>query len=57
MRLRAPAVDAKAGITLGGAEVAAAGTWKPVKPEVIAVRRGQLGIKLPAASAAIVEIR
>jgi hypothetical protein len=56
-RLSGPDVDAKSGITLGGREVASTGTWKPIKPEVLQVRHGQLRIKLPAASAAIVEIR
>jgi hypothetical protein len=56
-RLSGPAIDAKSGITLGGAEVTPAGAWKPMKAEVLQVRNGQLGIKLPAASAAIVEIR
>ena len=56
-RLSGPAIDAKSGITLGGAEVTPAGTWKPMKPEVLQVRNGRLRIRLPAASAAIVEIR
>lgn len=57
IRLSGPSIDAKSGITLGGAEVAPVGTWKPVKTEVLRVHRGQVEIKLPAASAAIVEIR
>ena len=56
IRLTAPSVDAKTGVTLGGAEVTAAGTWKPAKPEIVQVRKGQLAIDLPAASAAIVQI-
>jgi hypothetical protein len=56
-RLSGPAIDAKSGITLGGAEVTSAGTWKPMKPEILQVRDGQLTVNLPAASAAIVEIR
>lgn len=56
-RLSGPAIDAKSGITLGGVEVTPAGTWKPVKPEILQVRDGQLKVNLPAASAAIVEIR
>jgi hypothetical protein len=54
IRLSGPSIDAKSGITLGGAEVAPVGTWKPLKPEVLRVHRGQVEIKLPAASAAIV---
>jgi len=55
-RLTGPAIDAKSGITLGGAEVSSVGEWKPTKPERIPVRNGRIGIELPAASAAIVEI-
>jgi hypothetical protein len=56
IRLESPAVDAKSGITLGAAEVTAAGTWKPTKLETLPVRKGQLGLQLPAASAAILQI-
>lgn len=55
IRLSGPAIDAKTGITLGGAEVTPAGTWKPIRPEVLPMRNGRLTIKLPAASAAIVQ--
>ena len=54
IRLSGPSVDAKSGITLGGAEVTPTGTWKPRKPEVLPVRRGQIEITLPAATAAVV---
>lgn len=56
IRLSAPAVDATAGVTLGGAEVTSAGTWKPAKSDVAPLRNGQLAIELPAASGAIVQI-
>jgi hypothetical protein len=56
LRLMAPAVDAKTGITLGGSEVTAAGVWKPWKREVTAVHEGQFPLELPAASAAIVQL-
>jgi len=56
MRLKGPAVDAKTGIMLGGAEVTSEGTWKAANPEVLPVRKGQLMIPMPAASAAIVSI-
>jgi hypothetical protein len=56
IRLKAPAVDAKTGITLGGAEVTARGTWKPAVPEILDVRKAQLSLSLPAASAAMVQI-
>jgi hypothetical protein len=56
IRLSAPAVDAKKAVTLGGAEVTSAGTWKSAKSEVVPVRNGKIGIKLPAFSAAVVQI-
>jgi len=56
LRLRGPAVDAKTGITLGGAQVSSSGTWKPEMRESARLRKGQLGIDMPAASAAIVEM-
>lgn len=55
IRLHGPAIDAKTGITLGGAEVAPAGTWKATKSEVPPVRNGQLKISLPAYSGAIAQ--
>lgn len=56
IRLSGPAVDAKTGITLGGAEVSSSGSWKPARSEALQVRNGQFTIKLSAASAAIVQI-
>jgi len=56
IRLTGPAIDAKTGITLGGAEVTPAGTWKAAKSEVLPVRNGQVKITLPAHSAAIAQI-
>ena len=56
IRLSGPAIDAKTGVTLGGAEVTAAGTWKAAKSESLDVRNGQLAITMPPASAAIVQI-
>ena len=56
LRLKGPAVDAKTGITLGGAEVTSRGTWKPAKREALAVRKGQLTLPMPAASAALVTL-
>ena len=56
MRLRAPAIDAKNDITLGGAGVAADGTWKPKSTESIAAQDGIYPIEVPAASAALLVI-
>jgi hypothetical protein len=54
-RLSSPAIDAKTGITLGGAEVTPEGTWKAAKSESAHVRNGQLSITLPPFSAAIIQ--
>jgi hypothetical protein len=56
VRLRGPALDAKTGIMLGGAEVTSRGTWKAADTEVVPVRNGQLMLPMPAASAAIVSV-
>ena len=56
IRLQGPAVDAKTGIMLGGAEVTSSGAWKAANAEVLPVRKGQLMLPMPAASAAIVSI-
>ncbi len=52
-RLAAPAIDAKQGVTFGGAAVAADGTWKARTPERIAARGRTFKITLPAGSAAV----
>ena len=52
-RLTAPSVDAKTGVTLGGAVVTPQGTWKAAKTESIHVADGKLSVRLPAYSAAI----
>jgi hypothetical protein len=54
LRLNGPAVDAKTGVTLGGAEVTSSGTWKPAKQEALPVNKGQLILRMPAFSAAMV---
>ncbi len=56
IRLSGPAIDAKTGITLGGAEVAPVGTWKATKSDSLQVRNGRLTIELPSASAAIAQL-
>jgi hypothetical protein len=56
MRLTAPSVDAKTGITLGGAGVASDGTWNPKPPETITARDAKFYIDVPAASAALLVI-
>ena len=56
MRLTAPSVDAKTGVTLGGAGVASDGTWNPKPPETITASNGKFQIDVPAASAALLVI-
>jgi hypothetical protein len=56
IRLGGPAIDAKTGIMLGGTEVTSHGTWKAALAEGLPVRKGQLMLPMPAASAAIVSI-
>ena len=56
VRLEGPALDAKSGITLGGAEVTPEGAWKPTKAERIPVRNGRIKVELGPATAAIVQI-
>jgi hypothetical protein len=56
MRLSGPALDAKTGIMLGGAEVTSRGAWKAANTEVLPVHKGQFMLPMPAASAAIVSI-
>jgi hypothetical protein len=51
--LRAPHLDSKDGVTLGGASVAADGSWKPKPPEKLPVRAGKCEFLLPAASAVV----
>ena len=54
LRLRGPALESTAGITLGGRTVAADGSWTPDAAEVVAVAGGRCAVLLPAASAAVV---
>jgi hypothetical protein len=55
IRLEGPAVDARTQITLGGAEINQAGTWKASNKEMLPVNNGLLTIPLAAASAAILK--
>lgn len=56
-RLTAPGVDAKTGVSFGGAAVADDGSWKPAAPiETIPANAGALHITVPHASAAILKI-
>ena len=55
IRLSGPAINAKTGITLGGAEVTPDGTWKSANTEVLRVKSGQLSITMLPTSAAIIQ--
>ena len=56
IRLQGPALDAKTGIKLGGAEVTSGGAWKTTHAELLTVHNGELKVPLPAAGAAIVSL-
>lgn len=56
-RLNAPAIDAKSGVSLGGAAVAADGTWPRPAAGAVEIRGGAARISVPHASAVIVELR
>ena len=55
-RLRAPSLESKSGVTLGGAAVTGGGSWKPTQLESLVPRHGKLHVHLPKASVAITEI-
>jgi hypothetical protein len=56
MRLTAPAFDSKMGVTLAGSEVSKEGAWTAKERPEIKIEGGQLGLDLPAANAALVEL-
>jgi hypothetical protein len=55
LRLTGQALDSADGVTLGGATVAADGSWKPKEVEALRVTAGTCEIRVPAVSAAIVQ--
>ena len=55
--LQAPALDATTGVTLGGAEVTAAGTWAPLPAQDLPVDGVSLRVVVPPAAAALVRVR
>jgi len=56
MRLSAPSIDAKTGITLGGSGVASDGTWQPKSSEPVTASEGEFQMDVPAASAALLVV-
>jgi hypothetical protein len=57
-RLRAPALDATTGVTLGGRRLGADGRWRGrIIDETVEPRGGEYDIAVPGASAALVAVR
>ena len=56
LRLTGPAIDAIAGITLGGAGANDAGQWTPARRESLGVSGSDIMLDVPAAGAALVEL-
>jgi hypothetical protein len=57
LRLIGPSLQSKVGITLAGAPVTASGDWKPEHREALENKSGQYEIRIPAASAAILQFQ
>lgn len=56
MRMIAPSVDSKSGVTLGGSMVSASGEWVPAREERIQMGQGVFRVYVQAASAAILTL-
>ena len=56
VRLCAPSADSKTGITFGGASVDSNGHWAPRLRQSAAIKSNGFVVRLPAASAAIIQI-
>lgn len=56
-RLEAASAQSRDHVTLGGAEVSTEGTWSPGPPEKLMVKAGVAFMRLPATSAALVQLR
>jgi len=56
LRLTAPALDSKSGVTFGGAEVSSSGSWSPSQTETPDHTDTVVTVELPAASAAWLRI-
>jgi alpha-L-arabinofuranosidase len=57
VRLEASAIDAKSGVTLGGAEVSVSGAWEVARTEKVSVADSSIELHLPAYSAAVAQIK
>jgi hypothetical protein len=56
MRLAGPAIDATAGVTLGGASIDEFGRWAPPMNEEVRLTGREILVDVPAASAALVSL-
>jgi hypothetical protein len=56
VRLTAPSVESKTGITFGGASVDSNGNWAPRLTESAPLESDRLSVELPASSAAVIQI-
>jgi glycosyl hydrolase family 79 len=56
LRLTAPSVESKTGITFGGDSLDTNGKWTPRPTDSIRLRSDRLSVELPASSAAVIQI-
>lgn len=56
IRLKAPSLESKSGITLGGAAISDDGSWKSNESEPLATISGKPQVHIPAGSAALVKL-
>lgn len=56
LRLAAPSLESKTGVTLGGAVMDAGGVWR-ARPDTVRASRGICSVHVPATSAAIVKLK
>jgi hypothetical protein len=54
MRLTVPSLDARNGVTLGGAAVSGDGSWKNAKTDAVKIAGGKAALDVPAGSAALI---
>ena len=56
LRLAGPAIDATAGVTLGGASIDEFGRWAPPMNEEVRLTGREILVDVPAARAALVSL-
>ncbi|MBV9081415.1 MAG: hypothetical protein JOZ62_01965 [Acidobacteriaceae bacterium] len=56
LRLTGPSLQSKDGVKLGGSSVTANGDWKPALVEPLRIKGGECELRVPAGSAAIVNV-